>query len=76
MDPVQKALWFVESHSRMGIDLEQVARASCVSQYHLTRAFAEVFGVSLMRYARSLAYRTANLVTRVVCSDVGLDLVP
>jgi AraC family transcriptional regulator len=52
MAPVQKALWFVESHSRMGIDLEQVARASCVLQYHLTRAFAEVFGVSLMRYAR------------------------
>ncbi len=52
MNPVQEALWFVESHSRMGIDLEQVARACCVSQYHLTRAFAEVFGVSLMRYAR------------------------
>lgn len=52
MNPVQEALWFVESHSRMGIDLEQVAHASCVSQYHLTRAFAEVFCVSLMRYAR------------------------
>ena len=52
MNPAQKALWFVESHSRMDIDLEQVARASCVSQYHLTRAFAEVYGVSLMRYVK------------------------
>jgi AraC family transcriptional regulator len=52
MDFVQKALWFVESNSRRDIDLEQVARASCVSPYHLIRAFAEVFGVSLMRYVR------------------------
>jgi AraC family transcriptional regulator len=52
MDFVPKALWFVESHLQMDIDLEQVARASCVSPYHLTRAFSEVFGVSLMRYAR------------------------
>lgn len=52
MNPVQKALWYVEHHSRKGISLEQVARASCVSPYHLTRTFAEVFGTSLMRYVR------------------------
>lgn len=52
MNPVEKALWYVESHSRMGIDLEEVARACCISQYHLTRAFTEVFGISLMKYAR------------------------
>lgn len=52
MDPVQKALWYVETHSRMGIGLEQVAEASGVSPYHLTRAFAASFGMSIMRYAR------------------------
>lgn len=52
MAPVQKALWYVESHSRDGLSLEAVARASCVSPYHLTRSFAEVFGISLMRYTR------------------------
>lgn len=52
MDPVQKALWYVETHSRAGINLDQVAEASSVSPYHLTRVFAEMFGISLMRYAR------------------------
>lgn len=52
MDPVQKALWYVESHSRMAISLEQVASASSVSPYYLTRAFAAVLGTSLMRYVR------------------------
>jgi AraC family transcriptional regulator len=52
MNPVQKALWFVENHSCMSINLEQIAKASNVSPYHLTRAFADVLGISLMRYVR------------------------
>lgn len=52
MNPVQKALWYVESHSRMAIGLDQVAAASGVSPYHLTRAFATSLGTPLMRYVR------------------------
>lgn len=52
MNPVQKALWCVESHSRMAISLEQVAAASDVSPFHLTRAFSTSFGTPLMRYVR------------------------
>ncbi len=52
MNPIQKALWYVESHSRLGISLEQVASASGVSAPHLTRAFATEFGQPLMRYVR------------------------
>jgi AraC family transcriptional regulator len=52
MDPVQKALWYVETHSRTGISLEQVSAASGVSPFHLTRAFTAAFGMSVMRYAR------------------------
>jgi AraC family transcriptional regulator len=52
MNPVQKALWYVESHSRMAISLEQVADASDVSPYHLTRAFSTSFATPLMRYVR------------------------
>src|SRR6478672_242642 len=52
MDPVSKALWFVESHSRGPIGLEDVARACHVSPYHMTRAFAATTGLSLMRYVR------------------------
>jgi AraC family transcriptional regulator len=44
MNPVQKALWFVESHLREPIALEAVATQSGVSSYHLTRAFDAVTG--------------------------------
>jgi AraC family transcriptional regulator len=53
MNPVQKALWFVESHLREPIALEDVASRSGVSPYHLTRAFDAVTGHSLMRYVRA-----------------------
>jgi AraC family transcriptional regulator len=53
MDPVQKALWFVESHLQDPLTLDAVAGHSGVSPYHLTRAFAAVTGHSLMRYVRA-----------------------
>jgi AraC family transcriptional regulator len=53
MDPVRKALWFVEGHSREPVTLEDIARACHVSAYHLTRAFAAATGLSLMRYVRA-----------------------
>jgi AraC family transcriptional regulator len=53
MDPTQKALWYVESHSRDPISLEEVATICHVSAFHLTRAFAATMGLSLMRYVRA-----------------------
>ncbi|MEX2113529.1 MAG: AraC family transcriptional regulator [Pirellulales bacterium] len=53
MTPVHKALWFVESHSREPIALEDIAKACHVSPFHLTRAFAASTGLSLMRYVRA-----------------------
>ena len=53
MDPVQKALWYVESHSREPITLEEIASACKVSPFHLTRLFATTMGLSLMRYLRA-----------------------
>ncbi len=53
MDPVQKALWFVEGHLREPLSLEDIAGACKVSPYHLTRAFAASTGLSLMRYVRA-----------------------
>src|SRR6516225_9632230 len=52
MDPAQKALWYVEKHSREAISLDEIARACHVSTFHLTRAFAATMGLSLMRYVR------------------------
>src|SRR6516225_8819055 len=53
MDPVQKALWFIESHSCDAISLEDIASACKVSPFHLTRAFAASTGLSLMRFVRA-----------------------
>ena len=53
MDPVHKALWYVESHSREPVTLDSIARSCKVSAFHLTRAFAATSGFSLMRYLRA-----------------------
>lgn len=52
MSPIQKALWFVESRLAQPLTLEDVARHSGVSPFHLTRAFAAVTGCPLMKYVR------------------------
>ena len=52
MDAVERALWYVESHSSAAISLVDVAAAVDVSPYYLTRAFAAVNGTSLMKYLR------------------------
>jgi AraC family transcriptional regulator len=52
MDPVGKALWFIESHYSQDIDLDAIAQVAGVSRYHLSRAFGYATGHSLMRYLR------------------------
>lgn len=53
MDPVRKALWFVEGHLEDDrLSLDTIAAACGVSGFHLTRAFGAVLGVPLMRYVR------------------------
>src|SRR5580704_14388674 len=65
MNPVQKALWYVESHLLEPIALEEVATHSGVSAYHLTRAFDAVTGHSLMRYVRA---RRLSEAARQLCN--------
>jgi AraC family transcriptional regulator len=52
MNPVRKAIWYVESHFAADVMLDDIARSSGVSAYHLTRAFAAVTGLSAIRYVR------------------------
>src|SRR5215467_2661094 len=53
MDPVGKALWFIESHFADDISLETIAAISGVTRYHLSRAFGYATGHSIMRYVRA-----------------------
>lgn len=52
MDPVARALWFIESHLGGEVTLDDIADASGVSRFHLSRAFSAALGRSAMRYLR------------------------
>ena len=51
--PVDKAVWFIESHGDGEITLDDIAAAAEVSRYHLSRAFGLVTGYSVMQYLRA-----------------------
>jgi AraC family transcriptional regulator len=53
MNPIDNALWFIESHFGSELSLEQIAAQARMSPHYLTRAFAAVTGRSLMRYVRA-----------------------
>lgn len=53
MDPVAKALWFIESHLGGDIELDDVADACGVSRFHLSRAFSATLGRSIIHYLRA-----------------------
>jgi AraC-like DNA-binding protein len=53
MNPVNKALWFIESHYGREITLEEMASVAGVSRYHMSRAFAMTLGQPALRYTRS-----------------------
>jgi AraC family transcriptional regulator len=52
MNPVNKALWFIETHYAREICLEEIAGIAGVSRYHLARAFTIATGQPALRYTR------------------------
>jgi AraC family transcriptional regulator len=52
MNPVGKALWFIETHFAEDLALDDIASHAGVSRFHLTRAFGDATGHSIMRYVR------------------------
>ena len=52
MNPVEKALWFVESHFGSDLALSDIAQAGGVSRFHMTRAFSAATGRSVMQCVR------------------------
>ena len=52
MKPVEKALWFIESHFADSITLDDIARHGGVSRFHLSRAFAAATSHSVIGYLR------------------------
>jgi AraC family transcriptional regulator len=52
MNPVTKAVWYIESHFAEEVALDEVADAAGVSKYHLSRAFGLATGSSVVHYMR------------------------
>lgn len=65
MDPVARALWYIESHFSDAIDLGEIADVSGVSRYYLSRAFGAATGSSITRYVRG---RRLSEAARALCN--------
>lgn len=52
MNPVAKALWFIESHYAEEVTLDHVAEAGGVSRYHMSRVFGIATNRTIMGYVR------------------------
>jgi AraC family transcriptional regulator len=65
LTPVGKALWYIESHFHGEITLDDIAGIAGVSPCHLTRAFGDAMGYSLMRYVRG------RRLTEAACALAG-----
>ncbi len=52
MNPVSKAVWYIEGHFAGEICLADVAESAGVSRFHLVRVFGTATGYSVMRYVR------------------------
>jgi AraC family transcriptional regulator len=52
MEPVRKAIWYIESHYAEPIGADDIARASGLSRYQLSRVFVARTGHTLSAYLR------------------------
>ena len=52
MNAANAALWYIESHFREDVSLDEVASVAGVSRYHLSRLFSSVMGCSISQYVR------------------------
>lgn len=70
MNPVGKALWYIESHFAGEIALHEIAAMSGVSRYYLCRAFGTATGHPVMRYVRARRLSEAARSLAAGASDI------
>lgn len=52
MDPIRKAIWYIEAHFDQTIGLQEISAVSGLSRFHLSRTFAQVTGHTVSNYLR------------------------
>ena len=53
MNPVEQAIWFIESHFAQPLDLDEIARSGGISRFHMSRAFVVATGRPVIGYLRA-----------------------
>jgi AraC family transcriptional regulator len=80
MPAVQRAVWFIESHSSEELSLDDVAAAADISPFHLARIFRAATGWSVACYIRvhrfsqaavELAAGTPDILPLALASGYG-----
>jgi Uncharacterized protein conserved in bacteria len=80
MNPVDKALWYIETHFAGELTLDEIAGVAGVSRYHVSRVFGEAIGRPITRYvrgrrlteaARALAAGAADILTVALEAGYG-----
>jgi AraC family transcriptional regulator len=70
VNPIARALWFVESHFAQEITLDDVASVAGVSRRHLSRTFSLATGTGLMAYVRARRLSEAARVLAAGAPDI------
>jgi AraC family transcriptional regulator len=70
MNPVDKALWYVETHFAGELTLDEIASVAGVSRYHVSRVFGEAIGQPITRYARGRRLTEAARALAAGASDI------
>ena len=70
MNPVAKALWFIESHFASDVSLAEISAIAGVSRFHMVRAFGVTTGRSVMRYVRGRRLSEAAKVLAKGAPDI------
>jgi AraC family transcriptional regulator len=80
MNPVSKALWYIENNFAGEIALDEIAAVAGVSRFHVSRAFGEAIGRPITLYvrgrrlteaARALASGATDILTVALESGYG-----
>ena len=70
MNPVSKALWYVENNFAGEITLDEIAAVAGVSRFHVSRAFGEAIGRPITLYVRGRRLTEAAKVLASGATDI------